>query len=100
METYLRKWTLWPNPKDIIDSLKSKNPDKTSQIESELNSIIPIKSLVDKNEYAIYQMNELGDIIFLDKYNGLPSDENFLNQNLAELNYNFSDLLELEEKWL
>jgi len=91
--------TLLIKAKDILDKAKTKYSDRISEVENEFNSIVPIKSLVDKDDYAIYQMTELGEIVLLDKYNGLPSDENFLNQNLAELNYDFSDLLELEDKW-
>ena len=64
----------------------------------ELSKVVPLKSTVDKSIVTIYQLNEHGDIERLPDYNGLPSDENFLNEFLAESNDMFIKLMEIEDQ--
>ena len=46
---------------------------------------------------AIYQLNEKeGSVELLDNYEGIPSDENFLNNEIGRTNELFADLLDLE----
>lgn len=66
---------------------------------AELNSIFPVKSIINSSNLAIYEINDLGDIKILADYNGLPSDENYLNSELAESNEVFTQLLTLEDSW-
>ena len=72
-------------------------PSTESLIE-QLNAIVPLKSLVNPDDVAIYQLDDAGNINKLDNYNGLPSDENFLNDGLEFTNVLFSQLLDLEDK--
>jgi len=64
----------------------------------ELDSIVPVSSIVNPLSLNIYQLNESGKIEMLNNYNGLPSDENFLNEFLGEFNNDFVKLLEIERK--
>ena len=58
-----------------------------------LNEIVPINA----NDLAIYQLKEEdGTIKLLDSYEGIPSDENFLNDEIGRTNELFADLLDLQ----
>ncbi|MBK6964028.1 MAG: hypothetical protein IPH20_08775 [Bacteroidales bacterium] len=60
--------------------------------------IVPYKARVNPLDLAIYELDErTGTIKLLKSFDGLPSDENFLNQSLAEVNRQFDKLLEIEE---
>ena len=62
-----------------------------------LSEIVPKQSAVLASNVSIYELNEMtGNIIPLDRYEGLPSDENYLNNYLEEFNNLFVQLLELE----
>ena len=53
---------------------------------------------MDGADLAIYELDEkTGTVKLLGNYHGLPSDENVLNNNLAEANMLFSQLLDIED---
>ena len=59
----------------------------------QLNEIVPINA----DDLAIYQLKEEdGTIELLDSYEGIPSDENFLNNEIGRTNELFADLLDLQ----
>ena len=61
--------------------------------------IVPAKSLLIGEDVAVYELSEKdGSISRLKTYNGMPSDENWLNSELEEFNELFMDLLEIENK--
>jgi hypothetical protein len=61
--------------------------------EGRLNEIVPINA----DDLAIYQLKEEdGTIKLLDSYEGIPSDENFLNNEIGRTNELFADLLDLQ----
>lgn len=63
-----------------------------------INDIYPIDSSVQPNDIAIYEFDEAsGCISLLDTYQGLPSDDNFLNSMLEKTNNIFADLLEIQQ---
>lgn len=75
--------------------------DKSTQSEAfreRLNHIVPTASCITSDEAAIYELTEDGSIVRLSEYEGIPSDNNFLNQKLAESNELFDALLEIEEE--
>lgn len=77
--------------------LKSKNLSKN--LSKKLYNIVPLKSIINADEVAIYQFDEIkGTISKLSDYEGIPSDENYLNQKLQEGNALFDLLLEIEEE--
>lgn len=57
-----------------------------------LNEIVPINA----DDLAIYQLNEKGSVELLESYEGIPSDENFLNDEIGRTNELFADLLDLQ----
>ncbi len=63
-----------------------------------INTIYPIESSIMPNDIAIYEFNEeSGSISLLETYQGLPSDDNFLNSMLEITNDKFADLLEIQQ---
>ncbi|HLO85173.1 MAG TPA: AAA family ATPase [Nostocaceae cyanobacterium] len=64
----------------------------------QLENVVPVASCVFAEDSIVYELTEEGEIIKLSTYEGLPSDENYLNSFLAETNTLFNDLLEIEEQ--
>jgi hypothetical protein len=60
---------------------------------------VPLKSIVNPKDAAIYQLDDINGVIArLPDYKGIPSDNNYLNQSLADGNRLFDSLLEIEEE--
>lgn len=75
-----------------------KDRVRTPELEKKFHDIIPKNSTIHPDDLVIYELNENdGTIIRLMDYNGLPSDENYLNQQLAESNELFAQLLEIQQ---
>jgi ABC-type multidrug transport system ATPase subunit len=71
---------------------------KKPELENRLKSIISLKSTIHSNDLSIYELDEKnGTIEMLETYNGLPSDENKLNEKLEESNELFAQLLEIQQ---
>ena len=70
----------------------------TDLLKEQLENIVPQASCVSGEDSIVYELTESGEIIKLSTYEGLPSDENYLNSFLAETNNLFDDLLEIEEQ--
>lgn len=78
------------------DELKEKTTCK--ELRNELNSIVPITSTINPKELVIYELDETdGSVNKLDDFEGIPSDQNFLNSFLKQTNKLFDALLEIEE---
>lgn len=76
--------------------LKSRIKDELKK--GKLNNLIPIKSTISSDDLSIYELNEIdGSIKKLETQNGLPSDENELNERLNESNELFAQLLEIQQ---
>jgi len=67
-------------------------------LKEELETIVPEVSCISEEDAIVYELTEAGEIKKLPTYDGLPSDENYLNISLAETNQLFDDLLEIEEQ--
>jgi len=67
-------------------------------LKEKLETIVPDVSCISEEDAIVYELTEAGEIKKLPTYNGLPSDENYLNISLAETNQLFDDLLEIEEQ--
>lgn len=67
---------------------------------SKIAEIVPLQSTLAPDNLVIYELNEdEGSIEKLEDYKGLPSDENYLNDRLAETNELFTKLQEIEKGW-
>ncbi|WP_373731105.1 AAA family ATPase [Bacteroides heparinolyticus] len=74
----------------LINKVKNKE---------ELNEIYPTDSVIYPNDIVIYELDEnKGIVAMLEDYDGLPSDENSLNNFLEESNDIFANLLEIQQK--
>jgi len=71
---------------------------KNKELLSKINKIVPQNSIIKSNDLTIYELDDSGKISKLKKYEGLPSDENYLNKKLEEDNELFVNLLEIEDK--
>lgn len=81
-----------------VEANKIKSKVKTEELKSKLNEIVPLVSTLAGSDLVVYQLDEKnGTIEKLKDYKGLPSDENYLNEGLAESNDEFSKLLDLED---
>ena len=66
---------------------------------AQLEKIIPLESHIQPNQLYVYEFNDItGEYSRLDNYKGMPSDENYLNNGLADSNEIFTKLLELEDQ--
>lgn len=64
-----------------------------------LNDVVPLDSVLESGRVSVYQFEEKkGCIADLPNFEGIPSDNNFLNQSLGEGNIAFDRLLEIEEE--
>ena len=66
---------------------------------SQTNEIVPMSSTVVSSDLAIYELDEKkGTINALGNFEGIPSDKNYLNISLGEVNHLYDSLLEIEEE--
>ncbi|WP_410879117.1 AAA family ATPase [Myroides sp. DW712] len=77
-----------------VVSLFEEGDEKLQQV----FEIVPAKSLLFGVDVRVYELSEEGSIFRLETYQGMPSDENWLNKELEEFNDLFMDLLEIENK--
>lgn len=67
-------------------------------VKQQINSIVPLQSVVDPETLYVYELDEVnGTYSRLETYKGMPSDENYLNNSLADSNDKFAKLLDLED---
>nr|WP_298681344.1 AAA family ATPase [uncultured Treponema sp.] len=64
-----------------------------------ITTIVPEKSMVLGKKITIYEMKNNGSIECLPPYAELPSDNNVLNQAMADGNGLFADLLDMEQEF-
>ncbi|MDR0893433.1 MAG: ATP-binding protein [Mediterranea sp.] len=82
----------------VVNMKVAKAEDKR-KLEQAIGKIVPIKSCIAADRISIYEVTNKGEIRPLPKYNGLPSDDNFLNNLLEEANELYSQLQEIEEEY-
>lgn len=71
---------------------------KDKDVKSKLYEIVPEKAVTTLQQVAIYELDEnTGTISRLKQSFGLPSNENYLNNQLGEANVLFSKLMEIED---
>lgn len=88
--------TLAVKADSLID--RSMNYKGVDNFKTAISKIVPFNSIISPNDLAVYELNENdGTITLLDNYKGIPSDENYLNQGLAESNELFAQLLEIQQ---
>ncbi|MDR0938609.1 MAG: ATP-binding protein [Mediterranea sp.] len=69
------------------------------RLEIDIERIIPLKSCIASDRLSIYEVTNKGEIRSLSTYNGIPSDNNYLNNLMEEVNELYSQLQEIEEEY-
>lgn len=83
---------------EYLENKIKKTPNKADLL-TELYKVAPKESLVSAKNVVIYQLDENnGSVKKLETIDGIPSDKNFLNETLAESNFLFDALLEIEQE--
>ncbi|MFA6008433.1 MAG: AAA family ATPase [Desulfobacteraceae bacterium] len=77
---------------------KLQGNSNSQELLEELSTVVPLSSTINSSSLSIYQLENDGSINRLPDYNGLPNDENYLNEFLAESNDLFIKLMEIEDK--
>ena len=77
---------------------KIKNSSRSTTLKKKLKKIIPLESCIPAKEVLVYQTTEKGTVTKLPTYDGMPSDNNYLNTSLAKTNQTFDQLLDLEDE--
>ena len=67
-----------------------------AEILSKLYEIVPEKAITPMKDVVVYELNDDGTISELPQSYGLPSNDNFLNNELGKANSLFSELMEIE----
>lgn len=81
----------------LYESIKESK--EVTVLTKKLEDVIPVRALLKAKDVIIYQMDERsGTIAKLTDYEGIPSDSNFLNQQIRQSNVLFDTLLEIEEE--
>ena len=83
-------------------AVKGEELWKSNLTESEqkaLEKIVPRKSALEPDDLVVYQLDEKkGTITRLETFDGLPSDENYLNEKLMEGNDLYAKLLRIQQR--
>ncbi len=82
--------TLAAKAKELLD--KGVSSEK-------IKNIVPLESVIDGKKVSIYETQRDGAIKKLESFNNLPSDNNLLNNAMAQGNNLFSDLIDLEQEF-
>jgi len=70
----------------------------SSTTREELESIVPEAASIAPDQLRIYKTDTKGTISLLEDIDGIPSDENYLNDILGNFNDDFSRILELGDE--
>lgn len=77
----------------LVDKAKDNK-----EILDKINDIVPLESVLKEDDVVVYQLNEDSGVVEkLATYKGLPTDDNYLNNSLEEINVQFSELLDIED---
>lgn len=81
---------------NVCEKIKRSNNEEALLMQ--LNQVVPINAVVSPDDWVVYELEETdGSIIKLDNYQGLPSDDNYLNKSMGQANDTFISLLEIED---
>ena len=80
-------------------SKKIDSSNKKESLKNKLFKVVPQGALTSVDDVSIYQLSETdGSIKKLSSVEGIPSDDNFLNNLIQKGNQEFDKLLEIEEQ--
>lgn len=88
--------TLAVKGSQILEKINNSSIN-ADELRDRLQAIVPLASCINFDSTAVYEIASDGIVNKLSSYDGIPSDENYLNAFLAETNQLFDNLLEIEE---
>ena len=68
-----------------------------AEILSKIYRIVPEKAITPIKDVVIYELDDDGTISELKQVYGLPSNDNYLSNELGEVNTVFSELMDIED---
>ncbi len=81
----------------LLKKIQRAGGQRKQTLSERLQKVVPLQSCIPGREATFYQLTDEGSIMKLPDYEGLPTDDNYLNQFLKEGNNLFDELLEIEE---
>ena len=81
-----------------VKAWQLSNEINRENIKEKLDKLVPIMSQIDGGRLKIYELGS-GKASLLETSNGIPTDDNMLNNHLGLTNEMFDELFELEEEW-
>ena len=82
-----------------IKAAELYNKTTDNDVKQKIAKIVPESSAINADDVAIYEFDDKTHTIReLERQNGLPSDNDYLNNALGDTNDLFSELLDLEEQ--
>lgn len=85
----------------LVKGFQLHNMKMNDDTKLELEKIVPNASTIKPEDLVVYELNdEDGTVNELGNYKGIPSDENFLNTKMGDVNDRFDDLLDIEDQCL
>ncbi len=82
-----------------IKAAELYNKTTDNDVKQKIAKIVPESSTINADDVAIYEFDDKTHTIReLERQNGLPSDNDYLNNALGDTNDLFSELLDLEEQ--
>ena len=89
--------TLLIKAEQVRNTIKNCEDQQQIQLNKQLEELISVDAAISSDQVSIFQLDKEGSISLLDNYEGLPSDENYLNNSLESSNNLFTELLEIED---
>ena len=74
----------------------AKRAEGLEDLLKRIYDVVPMSGMINTDDLIIYELHD-GTVEQLKDYEGLPSDDNYLNVRLKDTNNAFDDLLEIEE---
>lgn len=82
-----------------IKAKQVENVVKNEDDMNELDAIVPKQSRIGGNDVAVFQLSLDGTISLLASYDDMPSDDNYLNQLMMQVNSKYSSLVEIQSRY-
>lgn len=76
---------------------KINDHSDSNKLKDRLSKVVPSVSCISSEDVITYMFTKDGSIRELPTYEGMPSDNNYLNESLSETNQLFDALLDIEE---
>ena len=82
-----------------IKAKQVENVVKNEDDMKELDAIVPRQSRIGGNDVSVFQLSLDGTISLLSSYNDIPSDDNYLNLLMMQVNSKYSSLVEIQSRY-